>query len=124
MASLINYIKTSDNIWPDSQTRRLHKKFINKHWKQVNIEKQEPISDINPQNRSNQHTLDITWDIQSATHLLKRTVTGPGIEEVNALVNNGMETSIQGLLADQELPSPPGAWVDEELPDWSSLSSR
>ena len=117
MASPLNYIKTSNNIWPDSQTKRLHKKFINKHWKQMNIEEQEPITDIKHQNRSNLQTLDIIWDIQSATHLLKRTVTGPNLEEVNALINNGMETSIQGLLADQELPSPPGAWVDEELPD-------
>ena len=71
MESSLYYIKTSNNIWPDSQAKRLHKKFINKHWKQVNINKQEPITDIDPQNRSNQQSLDINWDIQSATHLLK-----------------------------------------------------
>ena len=69
MASPLNYIKISNNIWPDSQAKRLHKKFINKHWKQVNIDEQEPITGIEPQNRSNQQSLDLTWDIQSANHL-------------------------------------------------------
>mgnify|MGYP003304258302 FL=1 len=123
MVPSLNYIKTSNDNWPDSQAKRHHKKFINKFWKQANVEEQKPITDLRPQNRSNLQTRDITWDIPSVSHLLKRTVTGPNIEEINAFINNGMETSIQGLLADQEIPSPPGAWVDEELPDWSSLSS-
>ena len=70
MASPLNYIKTSNNIWPDSQTRRLHKKFINKHWKQVHVEEQKPITDLKPQNRSNLQTRDISWDIPSVSHLL------------------------------------------------------
>ena len=69
MVPSLNYIKTSNDNWPDSQAKRLHKKFINKHWKQVHVEEQKPITDLKPQNRSNIQTRDITWDIPSVSHL-------------------------------------------------------
>ena len=123
MSRSLHYIKTSNDIWPDHQAKRVHKKLINKHWKKEDIVKGEPLIEFDHQNRSNHQILDITWDIRSVSHLLKRTVTGANLEEIHTFINNGMETSIQGLLAEQELPSPPGAWVNEELPDWNSLST-
>ena len=85
MVPSLNYIKTSNDNWPDSQAKRQHKKFINKFWKQVNVEEQKPITDLRPQNRSNLQTRDITWDIPSVSHLLKRTVTGPNGFRLNGV---------------------------------------
>ena len=56
--------------------------------------------------------------------MLKRTTTGASIDDINYFVNQGFEDSIIHILADQELPTPPGDWVDEELPNWNVLSSE
>ena len=122
MPELIPYIKTSNSIWPNRKAIRFHKKLINKHWKNQNGTNAEQLPGFTLQNRSNSQALDISWDTQTVAHLLKRTVTGSTLEEIYTLVNDGMETSIQNILADQELPGPPGEWVSEELPDWNSLS--
>ena len=123
MALPLNYIKTSTDTWPNSKAKKLHKKFLNEHWKQVDSEEHKQLPDLHFKNRSILQTPDITWDIRSVSHLLKRTTTGVNLEEIQTFINNGMEISIQGLLASQELPSPPGTWVNEDLPDWDSLSS-
>ena len=101
MSRSLHYIKTSNDIWPAHQAKRVHKKLINKHWKKEDIVKGEPLIEFDHQNRSNHQILDITWDIRSVSHLLKRTVTGANLEEIHTFINNGMETSIQGLLAEQ-----------------------
>ena len=122
MTGLIPYIRTANSTWPNQQAEGFHKKLINKHWKNQNGIKVEPLAGFTFQNSSNSQTLDISWDMQTVSHLLNRTVTGSNLEEIHTLVNDGMETSIQNLLAEQELPAPPGEWVFEELPDWNSLS--
>ena len=122
MTGLIPYIRTANSTWPNQQAEGFHKKLINKHWKNQNGINVEPLTEITSQKRSNSQTLDISWDMQTVSHLLNRTVTGSILEEIHTLVNDGLETSIQNLLAEQELPDPPGEWVFEELPDWNSLS--
>ena len=124
MSKLIPRIKTTNANWPDRQAIRYHNKLINKYWKNQNDTSAEPLPEFSVQNRSSSQARDISWDMQTVSHLLKRTVTGSTLEEIHTLVNDGMETSIQNLLAEQELPPPPGEWVSEELPDWNSLSSE
>ena len=122
MPELISYIKTSNSTWPNSKAIRFHKKLINKHWKNQNGTNAEPLPEFTFQKKLNSQAMDISWDMQTVAHLLNRTVTGSTLEEIHTLVNDGLETSIQNILTEQELPIPPGEWVSEELPDWNSLS--
>ena len=74
--------------------------------------------------KRNANSQNFVWDSISATHLLKRTITGCSFEEINYCLNQGFEESVNQILANQELPDPPGNWVSEDLPNWNALSSE
>ena len=46
------------------------------------------------------------------------------MHDINELIDIGFENSIEHILLDEELPSPPYVWVNEDIPDWNSLSSE
>ena len=49
---------------------------------------------------------------------------GASIDDINYFINQGFEDSIIHILTDQELPPPPGDWVEEDIPNWNVLSSE
>ena len=51
-------------------------------------------------------------------------MTGSTVQDVHYLLDIGLENSIESILSNQQIPNPPGVWVNEELPDWNSLSSQ
>lgn len=68
------------------------------------------------------NTTDVEWTVSAARHLLSRTMTGPTYDEIQSCFSSGLSPSVNTLLETQELPEQPGNWVNEELPDWGSLS--
>jgi len=61
--------------------------------------------------------------IESA-HLLRRTIIGPTIEEVDTLSNLNVSAAVEYILRDIPNPSPPGDWVDHPLPDYQNYTDE
>ena len=68
------------------------------------------------------NTTEVEWTVSAARHLLSRTMTGPTYDEIQSCFSSSLSPSVNTLLETQELPEQPGNWVNEELPDWGSLS--
>ena len=119
--SKIKRIGFPNPIFPDEESRNLHEKLIKENW---TYKKQPNSKTFLKQRRGNiDHTSrNVVWDSSSVTHLLKRATMGSSIDDINYFINQGLEDSIIYILADQELPAPPGDWVEEELPNWNVLS--
>ncbi len=47
------------------------------------------------------------WAFEQAAHLLRRTIFGPTYSQIKDAVQNGLEATVNSLLADQPLPDPP-----------------
>ena len=123
MTAKIKKIGFPNPILPDDESRSLHEKLIKENW---TYRTQPNPKTFLKQRKKNidQTSRNFVWDISSVTHLLKRTTMGSSISDINYFTNQGLEDSIVHILADQELPTPPGDWVEEELPNWDSLSSE
>ena len=109
-------------ILPDDESRSLHENLIKENW----TYRKQPSSKTYLKQRSesiDQIPRNFVWDFSSVTHLLKRATMGASIDDINYFINQGFEDSIIHILADQELPAPPGDWVEEDLPNWNVLSS-
>ncbi len=109
--------------FPDKESKSIHHDLIKKNWTNKNILNVKTTSNQNLYKR-NANSRNFVWDSISATHLLKRTITGCSFEEINYCLNQGFEESVNQILANQELPDPPGNWVSENLPNWNALSSE
>ena len=118
LSSKIKRIGFPNPIFPDDESRSLHEKLIKENW---TYRKQPNPKTFLKQRKGNidQTSRNVVWDSSSVTHLLKRTTMGSSIDDINYFINQGLEDSIIHILADQELPTPPGDWVDEELPNWN-----
>lgn len=66
----------------------------------------------------------INWNQDTAAHLLRRTTFAPTYEEIENAANSTLEDTVEQLLADRDLPSPPGDWIDESAPDWNNLTEQ
>ena len=123
LSSKIKRIGFPNPILPDDESRSLHEKLIKENW---TYRKQPNPKIFLKQRKRNldQTSRNVDWDFSSVTHLLKRTTMGSSISHINYFTNQGLEDSIVHILADQELPTPPGDWVEEELPNWNLLSSE
>lgn len=110
--------------WPNRRIARLHKKQFQDYWPKAAA----PLSDsapefpVHPVNYT--RTRDITWDMDTAIHLLNRTMTGATYEDINTSLTLDMGNSVQTLLEDLDPPEPPGDWVYEIVPDWNSLTTQ
>ena len=80
MSKLIPRIKTTNANWPDRQALKYHNILINKYWKSQNDTSAGTLPEFSIQNRSSSQARDISWDMQTVSHLLKRTVTGSTLE--------------------------------------------
>jgi len=118
----INYLKTSNSFWPNEQCSDFHKTLIEKNWRNFQGSDLVDLTGSPPLIRAVSNSRDFSWDSSTVSHLLKRTVIGPTIQDINTLLDIGLENTLENILSDQQIPSPPGAWVTEELPDWNSLS--
>ena len=112
LSSKIKRIGFPNPILPDDESRSLHEKLIKENW--TYIKQPNPKTFLKQRKKNiDQTSRNFIWDISSVTHLLKRTTMGSSIGDINYLLNQGLEDSIIHILSDQELPTPPGDWVDE-----------
>ena len=56
------------------------------------------------------------WDYAQATHLLRRTMTGPTRDQIEWSVENGLDATLDVLLQDLPLPDPPINYYFQEDP--------
>ena len=112
LSSKIKRIGFPNPIFPDEESRSLHEKLIKENW---TYKKQPNSKTFLKQENIDQTSRNVVWDSSSVTHLLKRATMGSSIDDINYFINQGLEDSIIYILADQELPAPPGDWVEEEL---------
>lgn len=76
-------------------------------------------TDYPPQLRSGLPSLskrEVDFDKSAATHLLRRTVFGPKIEEITNSLDIGLEYSVEQLIRSNPLPDPPNTWINEPFP--------
>ncbi len=66
----------------------------------------------------------VEFDKAAAAHLLRRTVFGPKVEEINQALVFGLDMSVENLLSTNPLPEPPGIWVNEPFPDEDDLTAE
>lgn len=69
--------------------------------------------------RAGLETYNGPWEFEQAAHLLKRTIFGPKKEEIEEVVRDGLEATLDKLLADTPEPEPPINYYfenDEEVP--------
>ncbi len=57
------------------------------------------------------------WEFEQAAHLLRRTTFGSTYSQIKDAVDNGMESTVSTLLADQLLPAPPINYYYENDPN-------
>ena len=108
-------------ILPDVESRTLHENLIKENW--TYRKQPDPKPSLKSKvGRIEQSSRNFVLGFSSVTHLLKRTTTGAFIDDINYFVNQGFEDSIIHILADQELPTSPGNWVEEDIPNWNALS--
>lgn len=55
-----------------------------------------------------------TWGFEEASHLLRRTMFGPTLNQLNQVAGMDLDTAVAMILADQPLPDPP---VNADYPD-------
>ncbi len=119
-----NKLQDSDLLYPDKNSILIHQNLIKKNWKNHNNTKLSKTTDANFEKKIINSSRDFFWNHINASHLLKRTLIGSSIQEINSIVNLGLDASIEQILQNQELPEPPSDWVYENIPDWDSLSSQ
>ena len=120
MRTKIKKIGYPNPILPDDQSRSFHENLIKKDW----TYRKQPNPKTSLKQRAgkiDQISRNFVWDISSVTHLLKRTTTGVSIDDINYFINQGFEDSIIHILTDQELPAPPGDWIEEDIDSMGSL---
>ncbi len=61
--------------------------------------------------------------IESA-HLLRRTIIGPTIEEIDALSTLNVSDAVEYLLRDIPDPSAPGDWINHPIPDYQNYTNE
>ena len=57
------------------------------------------------------------WEYKQAAHLLRRTIFGPRVDQIKAIVNDGLENTIQQLFTPLPMPDPPINYYFEDDPD-------
>ena len=117
------YLDRLNPNWPTKEVAKLIRANFEKNPISHSIQKTEktlPI--IHVKNRTNS-LQEIDWNLDAAKHLLNRTLSGPSYDEINTSFTSGLESTVQSLLEEQSLPEPPGIWVNEDLPNWNSLST-
>lgn len=62
--------------------------------------------------------------LYESAHLLRRTIVGPTIEEIDTLSTINIDEAVEYILRDIANPSPPGDWVDHPLPDYQNYSDE
>ncbi len=55
-----------------------------------------------------------TWDRQKAAHLLRRTLYGPRIDEINKAHRDGLDRTLDLILATAPVPSPPVKYREDD----------
>ena len=110
--------------WPNRNVASLHKKIFKEYWPKRSVTIPDTSSEFQFHPIKHTHTREFSWNIDAARHLLNRTMTGATFEDINTILSLGLNDSVQTLLEDLELPEPPGNWVYEDIPDWSSLTTQ
>ena len=61
--------------------------------------------------------------LHQSAHLLRRTIFGPTIEEINSISIININEAVEYILRDIQNPAPPGDWVNHPLPDYQSYTN-
>jgi len=62
--------------------------------------------------------------LYESAHLLRRTVIGPIIEEIDTISTLNVNEAVEYILRDIAEPSPPGDWVNHPLPDYQNYTNE
>jgi len=56
------------------------------------------------------------WEFKQAAHLLRRTMFGPNLDQIQTVVNDGLDSTVQQLFTLDPMPEPPINYYFEEDP--------
>ena len=68
--------------------------------------------------------LNRDMSLSESAHLLRRTIIGPTIEEINSLSAYNTNDVVDYLLRDIPSPSPPGEWVNYPIPNYQNYTNE
>ena len=68
--------------------------------------------------------LNRDMSLSESAHLLRRTIIGPTIEEINAVLAVNTNQAVNYLLRDIPSPNAPGQWVDYPIPNYQNYTNE
>ena len=68
--------------------------------------------------------LNRDMSLSESAHLLRRTIIGPTIEEINSLSDYNTNEVVDYLLRDIPSPNPPGEWVNYPIPNYQNYTNE
>ena len=68
--------------------------------------------------------LNRDMSLYESAHLLRRTIIGPTIEEINAVLAVNTNQAVNYLLRDIPSPNAPGQWVDYPIPNYQNYTNE
>ena len=74
--------------------------------------------------QSTLNPLSREMNLYESAHLLRRTVIGPTIEEIDTLSTLNVSVAVEYLLRDISNPYPPGDWVNHPIPDYQNYTDE
>ena len=88
--------------------------------------KYEPKNFIAPQKFTSTtlEPLNRDMSLSESAHLLRRTIIGPTIEEINSLSDYNTNEVVDYLLRDIPSPNPPGEWVNYPIPNYQNYTNE
>ena len=81
----ISYFKKENLSWPNDSCSEIHKNLINKSWNADSLFLEKNISDDHKSNSIPLESRDFQWNVNTASHLLKRTIVGSTMQDINEL---------------------------------------
>ena len=108
--------------WPTPRVAKFYRKFLKKqeplYILPISEQDAPPLSVI----PSIKALRDRDWDQSASVHLLGRTMIGPTYNDIIDSTNNSLTDTVDTLLAELEMPEPPGDWVEDPAPAWDQLN--
>jgi len=88
--------------------------------------KYEPRNFVAPQKftTTTLEPLNRDMSLLESAHLLRRTIIGPTIEEINSISEVNTGQAVNYLLREISSPNPPGEWVNYPIPNYQDYSNE
>ena len=62
--------------------------------------------------------------LKESAHLLRRTIVGPTIEEINSISTININDAVEYILRDIPRPDPPGEWINYPIPNYQDYTQE